>query len=159
MSFRSDKTLCWLLLILLLAGWGEGVQAGEDGKALYRRHCIGCHYWHGEGGGGYGGPAASLRATRLDHTGIAAVIRCGLPGTGMPYHDRQAYQDNRCTLPVDLATPPRADEFLRAAEVEAVAAYIQAQIQGRAAPTAAECRAFWGEEARQCRTFDAAAGP
>ena len=34
----------------------------ETGQAIYKRaNCVGCHKWHGDGGGGYGGAALSLR--------------------------------------------------------------------------------------------------
>ncbi|MET0515814.1 MAG: c-type cytochrome, partial [Nitrospiraceae bacterium] len=36
----------------------------EGGKAVFKRaNCVGCHKWHGNGGGGYGGDALSLRKT------------------------------------------------------------------------------------------------
>ena len=35
-----------------------------DGKQVYESaNCMGCHKWHGQGGGGYGGVALSLRET------------------------------------------------------------------------------------------------
>ena len=34
------------------------------GKTVFSRaNCVGCHKWHGNGGGGYGGDALSLRKT------------------------------------------------------------------------------------------------
>jgi len=36
------------------------------GRAVFKRgNCFGCHKWHGNGGGGYGGDALSLRKTQL----------------------------------------------------------------------------------------------
>jgi mono/diheme cytochrome c family protein len=38
----------------------------DAGKAVFKRaNCFGCHKWHGNGGGGYGGDALSLRKTEL----------------------------------------------------------------------------------------------
>jgi mono/diheme cytochrome c family protein len=129
----------------------------EAGKRVYdKANCVGCHKWHGGGGGGYGGAALSLRETGLDRQGLIEAVRCGRPGTGMPYHDRTAwrgtdrgcYDMTRSELGRDL--PPKAATFLRDAEIEAVVDYVQAAIQGRGEPTREDCIAFWGDAAKQC---------
>ena len=118
---------------------------------------MGCHKWHGGGGGGYGGLALSLRDTQLDRDNLLLVIRCGRPGTRMPYHVRQAYKgDNRdCyeTTGAELedAIPPRARYFLREREIEAVVDYVQSDIQGRGVPGYDDCVAFWGADATRCK--------
>ena len=44
----------------------------DAGKALFKRaNCFGCHKWHGNGGGGYGGDALSLRKTELTREQIS----------------------------------------------------------------------------------------
>ena len=128
------------------------------GKAIYKKaNCIGCHKWHGKGGGGYGGVALSLRDTQLDKENLALVIRCGRPGTGMPYHDRKAYRgDNRSCYgstgqELDDATPPRARYFLKDTDIEHVVDYVAQQIQGKGEPGHADCVAFWGADARRCQ--------
>ena len=42
---------------------------------------MGCHSWHGKGGGGYGA-GVSLRNINLTLNEIINVIKCGRPGTG-----------------------------------------------------------------------------
>ena len=128
------------------------------GKAVYKKaNCIGCHKWHGKGGGGYGGVALSLRDTQLDEETLAIVVRCGRPGTGMPYHDRKAYRgENRecyASTREELGDtmPPRARYFLKDADVEAVVNYVANEIQGKGEPDHADCVAFWGADAKRCR--------
>jgi mono/diheme cytochrome c family protein len=118
-------------------------------------NCVGCHKWHGDGGGGYGGAALSLRETALDHDLLLEVIRCGRPATRMPYHDRHAYQGVDCyggMTKTDLGAdfPPKAATFLREEEIEAVAVYVETRLQGHGEPTNEDCIAFWGEGSREC---------
>lgn len=46
--------------------------------------CQGCHKADGSGGTGYGGFAANLRDTKLDHNGLVDVITNGRQNRGMP---------------------------------------------------------------------------
>jgi mono/diheme cytochrome c family protein len=147
------------LIALGAAGW-SAISAAQtaDGKAVYREaNCIGCHKWHGEGGGGYGGAALSLRETPLERQDLIDVIRCGRPATGMPYHLRTAWKSTECygMTAVDIGkdVPPQAAAFLRDHEIEAVTDYVIEHLQGRGAPTRDECIAFWGEGARECARF------
>jgi mono/diheme cytochrome c family protein len=136
----------------------RSVAAAPDatlGKQVYEKaNCVGCHKWHGGGGGGYGGAALSLRATQLDTEQMREVVRCGRPGTGMPYHGREAYKDDSCygMTKVDLGAdaPPKAATFLRAEEIEAVVEYVAASIKGKGEPSYEDCIAFWGKGERQC---------
>ena len=43
-----------------------GHRRSSDGKQVFQRaNCVGCHKWHGGGGGSYGGAALSLRTSEL----------------------------------------------------------------------------------------------
>jgi mono/diheme cytochrome c family protein len=172
MSFRQPcaeprirrPSACAGLLLGLAGLWASALlpapAAAQDdlerGKQVYEKaNCVGCHKWHGDGGGGYGGAALSLRATSLDHDLLLEVIRCGRPGTRMPYHDRDAYKKVDCyggTTKADLGAdfPPKAATFLRDEEVAAVVVYVARRLQGHGEPTKADCIAFWGQGARQC---------
>lgn len=145
----------------LLCGIGvSSVSAAPtaDGKKVYvEANCIGCHKWHGEGGGGYGGAALSLRETALEREDLIDVIRCGRPATGMPYHLRTAWKSDECygmkAADIGADIPPTAAKFLRDYEIEAVVDYVIEHQQGRGAPTKEECVAFWGDDARECSRF------
>ena len=66
------------------------------GMSVYKKaNCMGCHSWHGKGGGGYGG-GTSLRKTSLSLTEINYVIKCGIIGTGMPYFGKNAAKNDEC---------------------------------------------------------------
>ena len=149
-------------MVLMLGGPTLAQDAGgrraAEGKQVYQRaNCVGCHKWHGDGGGGYGGSALSLRASSLTREQIIEVLKCGRPGTGMPYHLRGAYEGDGCygmtreDLGKDM--PVTAAAFLRPGEIEAVTDYMVASIQHRGEPSYAECAAFFGENARVCNTY------
>ena len=67
------------------AAYGQSAQAPASdptnaGKAVFSRaNCVGCHKWHGNGGGGYGGDALSLRKTELTRDQIIETVGCGRP--------------------------------------------------------------------------------
>ncbi|XIA63590.1 hypothetical protein ACFIOY_31610 [Bradyrhizobium sp. TZ2] len=99
---------------------------------------MGCHKWHGNGGGGYGGDALSLRKTELTRDQIIEVVGCGRPGTGMPFFIRGAYDEVKChgmnRQDAGAQMPPEGGTFLRPKDIEAVADYVIAHIKERASP-------------------------
>jgi hypothetical protein len=126
------------------------------GKEVFKSKatCQYCHRWDGNGDQGYGGIALSLRKTQLTHDQLIETIRCGRPGTGMPYHDQFAYSDKRC-YGLDRAElgdqmPPQAVTFLAQREVEAVVAFLEAHVKGRGPATLEDCLYFWGNETKEC---------
>ena len=165
MSMFSGRLLaCMLVLVALSCGpaWSQdtgGATGQSPGLRVFKAaNCAGCHHWTGTGGGGYGGASADLRATRLTTEQIIETIRCGRPGTGMPHFERDAYTDGRCfdLKAEDLAKdqmPPEPDHFLRASEIQTVAAYVVEQLQGKGAATFAECQAFFGAQTRACDNY------
>ena len=110
--------------------------------------------WDASGDQGYGGNALSLRATHLTPEQLTEVVKCGRPGTGMPYHDRFAYTDKRCyghtreEMGKDM--PPAGNDFLSQREVEAVVKYLFAKAVGHGPATYADCIDFWGKDTKQC---------
>ena len=133
-----------------------------EGLAVYKKaNCIGCHKWHGDGGGGYGGAALSLRKTQLTRDQIVETVKCGRPGVGMPFHQRDAYDDeakpcyglSRAELTASGQMPPTATGFLRLPEIEAVADYVLASIKGKGDVNLADCEAFFGQNNRQCSQY------
>ena len=84
------------LLLFVFSNLYAGAKIDYGLKAYKRGNCMGCHKWHGDGGGGYGGAALSLRETGLDREQLITIIACGRPGTNMPFFDKKAYVDERC---------------------------------------------------------------
>jgi cytochrome c5 len=80
------------------ASTAEEARMLEFGKEIFKSKavCQYCHKWDASGDQGYGGNALSLRATHLTSEQLTEVVKCGRPGTGMPYHGRFAYTDKRC---------------------------------------------------------------
>jgi mono/diheme cytochrome c family protein len=139
----------------------EEARTIEFGKDIFKNkaNCQFCHKWDASGDQGYGGNALSLRKSQLTPEQLAEVIKCGRPGTGMPYHDKFAYTDKRCfgVVRADLGKdmPPAGTEFLQAREIDAVVKYLFAKAVGRGETTYEECLDFWGADTRQCEPMKA----
>lgn len=149
---------------LAIIGAARASEPTEQGKRIYRMDCSGCHKWDGHGWGGYGGAALSLRETQLNREQIITTVECGRPGTGMPYHLRDAYMaEHPCyglTSRDSLGkeAPLEANNFLRLPDIEAVVDYVLANIKGRGEPTFAECQAFFDTSSRVCDDLRKPAG-
>ena len=128
----------------------------EFGKEIFKSKavCQYCHKWDASGDQGYGGNALSLRITQLTPEQLTEVVKCGRPGTGMPYHDRFAYTDKRCygytrdEMGKDM--PPAGNDFLSNREVDAVVKYLFAKDVGKGPATYEDCVDFWGKDTKQC---------
>jgi mono/diheme cytochrome c family protein len=166
MTFREIAVAATLALAaggsLLFVGSDAAGQTARDptaeGKAVYKRaNCMGCHKWHGNGGGGYGGDALSLRRTVLTRAEIIETVSCGRPATGMPYHLRDAYEANVCygitRKELGETMPQEAAGFLRTPEIEAVADYVILHIKGKGEPDYADCLDFFGDGSRVCNIY------
>ncbi len=163
---RTNKTpsgaMIALAVIAFVATTGGAAAQSADptdaGKAVFKRaNCMGCHKWHGNGGGGYGGDALSLRKTGLTKDQIVGTVECGRPGTGMPFFMRGAYDTTKChgmnRQEVGAQIPPEANVFLRHEDVEAVADYVLAHLKGRGEPSHAECTDFFGTTSHVCDIY------
>jgi mono/diheme cytochrome c family protein len=148
-------------LCLPQAAFGQTTTVADPtdaGKAVFKRaNCLGCHKWHGNGGGGYGGDALSLRRTELTRKQISETIGCGRPGTGMPFFVRGAYDAVKCygmdRQDAGSQIPPEASAFLRPNDIEAVVEYVIVHIRGRGEPNYAECVDFFGTSSRVCDIY------
>src|SRR3569623_778082 len=123
----------------------------EKGKVVYKRVglCVNCHGWPGNGQDGValqrGG--ANLRETKLDAQGLYDVIRCGIPGSQMPYHDSVSYKDDRCNgmLMSDFAVdqkPVMGKTFGQQQMVDLIA-YLEKYVVGHGKPTYEECALYF----------------
>lgn len=124
--------------------------AVERGFEVWKgQDCIGCHGWAGNGeriGENPEGP--SLRAIQMEAEFIKEVILCGRPGTQMPYHDPQAYVDDRCygmTKADAEGLSLLEGKPMTAEEADDLVAYMQAKLIGRPdAPSQEDCKAYYG---------------
>ena len=144
--------------IRILAAQPAAQDRTDVGKQVFKSaNCVGCHKWHGNGGGGYGGDALSLRKTELTREQIIETVNCGRPGTGMPFHLRGAYESQPCygltRAQISDSMPPEAAGFLRPGEVEAVVDYVIAHVKGKGEPTYDECIAFFGNASGVCGIY------
>lgn len=151
-----------LLSFNLNASDGEQVNQIDDseyinrGKAIYKKsNCAFCHGWSGDGQGHPRSPgvAANLRATVLDRETISYVIRCGVVGGVMPYHDRMAYRDDRCVAnPSDLEPGllPQKGTNIHSNDLAALVSYIITNMQGKGKASFEECEAYFKTGSRNC---------
>jgi mono/diheme cytochrome c family protein len=145
---------------------GIAVLAGADivrGKRMFSQqggNCVSCHGWDGDGTGKNPrseGAAALLRESGLDAAGFIEIISCGIPGTPMPYHDSQAYKDDRCygMVAADFATGegPHKGKSIRKDDVVNLVAYIMTSIQGKPKATYEDCAAWFEKSAEKACAF------
>ncbi len=78
MNGKLVVTLAGVLLVTSLASW-----ATEDGAALYKKKCAGCHGANAEGKSAMKAPA--LKGTSLDASEITDQITKGKPGSKKPH--------------------------------------------------------------------------
>jgi cytochrome c len=78
MNCRYVVNLGVILLISSLASW-----AADDGAALYKTKCAGCHGASGEGKPAMKAPA--LKATNLDVNQVVERLTKGQPGSKAPH--------------------------------------------------------------------------
>lgn len=129
----------------------------EKGRRVYQRLgiCVNCHGWAGDGQAGRNplshAVGANLRETKLDAQGLYDVIRCGLPGTQMPYHDQTSYKDDRCfgLTMKDFASgaEPIKGKTMREAQMVDLIAYLEKYTVGHGEPTHEECALYYGTSA------------
>jgi len=125
----------------------------EKGRRVYQRVgvCVNCHGWPGDGATGLNpmvhvaGP--NLRQTQMDAQALYDTIRCGIPGTQMPYHDQASYKDDRCNgmLMSDFAAdqqPVRGKTFGENQMVDLIA-YLEKYVIGKGKPTYEECALYF----------------
>ena len=116
--------------------FGVNLKDHDYGLNVYKKgNCMGCHSWHGKGGGGYGA-GVSLRNMNLSINDIIYVVKCGRPGTGMPYFLRKAYKEEKCydTTLEDYDNynrPLISKRFLSSKQIEAVSLFVKEILQNK----------------------------
>ena len=126
------------------------------GRAVYKKsNCAFCHGWAGDGQGHPRSPgaAANLRGSVLDKVSLRHIIRCGLPGGLMPYHDRLAYRDGRCGVDPASISPdllPQKGKNISAKELDALVIYIMSRVRGKGEVTFKQCENYFKPGSRNC---------
>jgi len=133
----------------------------EKGKLVYQRAglCVTCHGWPGNGHDGVmlqrGG--ANLRETKLDAQGLYDTIRCGIPGTQMPYHDSLSYKDDRCNgllmTDFDAGQRPIVGKTFGEHQMVDLIAYLEEYVIGHGKPTYEECTLYFETAADKACTY------
>lgn len=123
-------------------------------------NCVSCHGWDGNGLGKNPrseGAAALLRDSGLDAQGFIEIISCGIPGTPMPYHDSQAYKDDRCygmkAADFEAGQEPHKGKAIKHEDIINLVAYIQTHIQGKPKATYEDCAFYFGASAEKACAF------
>jgi hypothetical protein len=135
----------------------------EEGMQLFMQkgNCQACHGWAGDGRktDNQMPDGANLRETKLDRNTFVMIVKCGLPGTGMPPFDKFAYSDGRCfgkkeadlkAQGLKMSDPPAT---LQVREIEAIAEFAFAKVVGKGAMDKAKCTAYWGNATDVCKDF------
>ena len=145
-----------------VANVAHAADAGDiaEGMRLYMQkgNCQACHGWSGDGRktDNQMPDGANLRETKLDRATFVMIVKCGLPGTGMPPFDRLAYSDGRCfgkkeadlkAQGIKMADPPAT---LQPREVELLADFAYAKIVGKGPMDKAKCVDYWGSATEVC---------
>lgn len=159
MAFGATALLCLSSSVLAEFVAAPDFTQGdpEKGRAVYQRVgvCANCHGWPGDGQSGTNPmvhvAGANLRETRLDAQGLYDIIRCGIPGTKMPYHDSASYKDGRCNgmLMKDFAADqqPIKGKTFRDKQMTDLIAYLEKYVVGRGRPTYEECALYFDTSA------------
>jgi mono/diheme cytochrome c family protein len=160
--FRTVAAIMALAASACFPAAARGADAGDvaEGMQLFMQkgNCQACHGWAGDGRkmDSQMPDGANLRETKLDRNTFVMIIKCGLPGTGMPAFDKFAYSDGRCfgkkaadlkAQGITMGDPPAT---LQLREVEAIADFAYAKIVGKGAMDRAKCADYWGSATGVC---------
>jgi mono/diheme cytochrome c family protein len=164
-ALRSARASALLALLSGSIAWAQAADPSDiaEGGRLFRQkaNCQACHGWAGDGRkmDTQMPDGANLRETTLDRQNLIMIIKCGLPGTGMPAFDRFAYSDGRCygLKQADLRASgkrmPDPPATLQVREVEAIADFLAAKVVKQGPMDHAKCIEFWGSEVEACDEF------
>ncbi len=128
------------------------------GLNVYKKgNCMGCHSWHGKGGGGYGA-GVSLRTNELTLNEIKNIVKCGRPGTGMPYFFKKSYVIEKCydTTFNDYDKsyrPISSKKFLNMRQIDAVSIFVKEVLQGKKLDKS-YCEGFFNKGSKVCNSLN-----
>ena len=140
--FFFKKIIYFKFLLIFLYFFSSSISFSVDvksnsyGLSVYKKgNCMGCHSWHGKGGGGYGA-GVSLRTSNLNFNDLIEIIKCGKPGSGMPYFYKKSYLEEKCydTTFKDYDSsyrPVSSKRFLSSKQIEAVSIFVREVLQDK----------------------------
>jgi hypothetical protein len=133
------------------------------GMRIFRQKgdCQACHGWAADGRkmDSQMPDGANLRTTTLERDRLITVIKCGVPGRGMPAFDRLAYSDGRCYMMTEAdlqkrqLTLPDPPATLQPREIDQVADFLFAKVIGQGPMDRAKCIDYWGSDVDACKEF------
>lgn len=126
-------------------------------------YCVLCHDWTGMGARveaeedrGLNANAPKLVDIKLSKAEIEEAIRCGRPGSIMPWHDASAWNARPCygmmraEIGSKLPDPPRVRP-LTEQKIQDVMRYVDEIMRTGGLNTKERCARYWGSpDARQC---------
>ena len=126
----------------------------QKGLIVYKKaNCMGCHSWHGKGGGGYGA-GVSLRTKSYSIDELINIINCGIPGTGMPYFNKNSYVTKKCygTLMEDDVEnkPKNSKKFINTVQTQNLAVFIYHELQNKELDKK-YCHKFFNKDSKVCK--------
>jgi hypothetical protein len=161
---KSFAVLAALAAFWVSPAWAQETKVPPGAYVYKQAGCITCHKWHGMGGPGYGGTPINFRESFLDREQLIEVVACGRPGTGMPYHNRDAYKKYDCYEGMTLEEmdeedrPGRSRAILTVRQIKHVSEFILEHFEGRDNTLVrADCEIFFGT-GRTCRKLQAGGG-
>ena len=154
-----------LALVLAAAARAQTPDPADiaDGMRIFQQkgNCQACHGWAGDGRkmDSQMPDGANLRESKLDRETLIMIIKCGVPGGGMPPFDKFAYSDGRCygmrqadlkARGVTMASPAAT---LQPREVEMLADFLFAKVIRKGPMDRAKCIDYWGSDVEACGEF------
>jgi mono/diheme cytochrome c family protein len=129
---RYQLLISALALLLLMSGTIRSQDVSFGDRLFHEK--ADCQFCHGDPRSP--GKGSDLHATKLDREQVIEVIRCGRPGSEMPYFDKYAFEDKSCygLSATDLGKqmPPEPHSTsLTKREIEALADYILTTYKGK----------------------------
>jgi hypothetical protein len=94
---------------------------------------------------------ANLRTSRIEGAALKMTISCGRPGTGMPSFDEGACTVRACCGRDNLQPTPL---LLNPDEIDAVTAYLKADVIGRGKITREECLYYYDDKPDWCEDYN-----
>jgi len=153
-DFSKYKLYIFFSLAMIMPISAEKVAAQDSVAAGLRSWriagCASCHGTFGEGGGGGEQPEGpSLRKTILDARAIKETVRCGRPGSKMPFFLRGGYTNFSCWDTPTQATPPdfvTGPGSLSPEAIDFLVEYLMARVVNKGdVISKADCGAYFGD--------------